>query len=347
MRQITTKRRRRINRTRNKKYGGWTWSGMFTNPTEPVKPVSASEKVGIEGLVGDREHLQNAIDNTYMGSTATAVASGVITTLAASGVGMPVAGLLAGALLIANKMFELSRSNLMLRLLMKDAIFIIMDCYLLYSLIDKSYEVIGDFVDPDNVCSRNSTEQNLNQSNASRVRKYQINKLMQSQLYYQIIKLINVLIHLMETGTLNMIMTDSTLTPNAFGKLLQDEAIKRKKEAGITGYFSASKIARNYDRKFGGSYYIGEINNVLTIVNSYIILLKSNLDMVLKKFEILDSGAYKKIWQSILCSSEYNSYTKPNTSDVIKEAQTDANEVGVNQLIASMSLVGKVDETDR
>jgi hypothetical protein len=352
-------------------------AGMFiyTGETDGSKGQIVRQKVGIEGLVGDREKLAEKVNQAHMATTATAVASGVITTLAATGIGMPVAALLAGALLIANKMFDIVKSNLLLRLLMQDAIFIIMDCYLLFSLIEKSYDIIGLYDDPDASCNVdigtkmtvkpiseeeisqliskvNETIQPSSSTNSSaknsvedamRVRKYQINKIMQAQLRYQIEKLINVLLHLMETKTLIMISQDPSLKDNAFGKLLNIESEKRQKEKGITGYFSLSKIERNYDRKFGGSYYITEINNILTIINSYIVLLKSNLDTLLKKFEILTPETYRIIWLAILCTVEYNSYIKPNTADVLKLAQNDANEVGVNALVKSMALVDNVE----
>lgn len=348
---------------------------IYTGEKDGSKGQIVRQKVGIEGLVGDREKLAEKVNQAHMATTTTAVASGVITTLAATGIGMPVAALLAGALLIANKMFDIVKSNLLLRLLMQDAIFIIMDCYLLFSLIEKSYDIIGLYDDPMNDCTNNNigskmtvkpiSEEEITQliskvnetiqpsSNSSstknsdeesmRVRKYQINKIMQAQLRYQIEKLINVLLHIMETKTLNMISQDPSLKDNAFGKLLKIESEKRQKEKGITGYFSLSKIERNYDRKFGGSYYITEINNILTIINSYIVLLKSNLDTLLKKFEILTPETYRIIWLAILCTVEYNSYIKPNTADVLALAQNDANEVGVNALVKSMALVENVE----
>jgi hypothetical protein len=370
-------------------------AGMFIYTGEKEdgsKGERLRQKVGIEGLVGDREKLAEKVNQAHIATTVTAVASGIITTLAATGIGMPVAALLAGALLIANKMFDIVKSNLLLRLLMQDAIFIIMDCYLLFSLIEKSYDIIVLYDDPFNDCtntnikskmtvkpisqdeitqliskvnktiqpssstssssssstsssSSSSTSSSSNNSgeDAMRVRKYQINKIMQAQLRYQIEKLINVLLHLMETKTLDMISQDPSLKDNAFGKLLKIESEKRQKEKGIKGYFSLSKIERNYDRKFGGSYYITEINNILTIINSYIVLLKSNLDTLLKKFEILTPEIYRIIWLAILCTVEYNSYIKPNTADVLELAKKDANEVGVNALVKSMALVENVE----
>ena len=348
------------------KYGGWPSLGMFSTKPQTVEP---KEVVSTTGLAGDQEQLQHLIDNAY---TATAVSSAVISKLTVSGVGIPLAALLAGALLIANKMFDLMRSNLKLRLLMHDAIVIIMDCYLVFSLIKKSYDVIGLYDDPYNDCMLDN-EQKINDKmrpksmdsnqlqqlmskakqfmdhregmdGGERTRKYQINQIMEAQLKYQIEKLINVLMHLMETDTLNMLMTDSTLKDNAFGKLLQSEDAKRKREAGVIGYFSKSKMTRNYDRRFGGEHYVNEINKILTVLNSYIMLLKSNLDTVFKKFEILTPEVYKVMWVAILCSSEYNHYIKPVIADVLKEAQQDAKEIGANDLITSMALVGKVDD---
>ena len=349
MHRKTIKRGRKRKGT---KYGGF-WPFESKKPTPVVSNDVQAE-------------LQKTSDNAYMGTTATAVTSGVITTLAASGVGIPVAALLAGVLLIATKMFDLVRTNLMLRLLMKDAILIIMDCYLLFDLINKSYAVIGVYDDPYNDCTLDNDQTIIAKITTkpmdnnqllqliSRAKpfmdkerigggvRYQINKHMQQQLTYQLTKLLNVLIHLMETDVLNKIMQDATLG-NAFGDMLKDEYGKRQKEAGVIGYFSTSKIARNYDRKFGGTYYINEINNILTIINSYITLLKSNLDTVFKKFEILTPEVYKIMWAAILCSKEYNSYIKPELEDAVNHAKEEVKETNSNNLREAVRTVNEAD----
>lgn len=327
--------------------------------------VRENERVGIEKLVGDRDKLHDRAENVYIASSATAVAAGIITGLASTGVGMPVAGLLAGALLIANKMLDLYKFNLLLRLLMQDAIFIIMDCYLLFCLIEKSYQIIENFADPvndkcnssgfstqlltsigpmNNVIDKSNiavvTSGNTNNNIKDKVRKYQINSIMQAQLRYQIEKLIKLLLSIMETKILDAIIHEPSLTGNAFGGLLR----KEKEERTKSGRLSSKTFLRNYNRKFAGAYYITEINNILTIINSYIILLKSNLDSVLKKFEILDNSNYILIWKATLCTKEYNSYIKPNTQDVLAEAKNDARDVNVTQLIQSMDSITKVEE---
>lgn len=333
------------------------------------KDKSKRALIGIENLVGDRTQIHTKIDTASTLSSAAAAASGLVTVLAASGIGMPVSALLAGALLVANKMLDLYKNNLLLRLLMQDAIFIIMDCYLLFSLIEKSYEIIGTYDDPENQCSngqspekramsqqdfrkiyeqKNKTaEENTTQEKAdieniqqatSSIRKYQINGIMQAQLKYQIEKLIKTLLSIMETKTLKIIEQDPALHNNAFGKLLLAEQEKREKES----YFTYSKFDRNYNRKFGSSIYITEINNALTIINSYLVLLKSNLDTLLKKFEILSPNEYHNIWRAILCSKEYNEYIKPNTQDVINMAKTDVRTVDPDKLIKAIDFVDTV-----
>ena len=277
----------------------------------------------MESIVSNRDQIQTAADNAYIGTNAAVMTSGVITALTASGVGIPVATLLAGALLISDKMFKLIRGNLMLRLLIQDAIFIIMDCYLLFNLIKTSYFCIGKREVPTIECVNNVTEDH----------GYQINHIMEAQLHHQITRLINVLIHLIDTNNLNILKEDATFG-EAFKNLLGEEYNKRQKEAGVRGYFSMSKMTRNFDRKFGGSYYTTELNNILNITNSYIGLLKSQLDTVLKKFEILDPEAYKTIWREILCSIEYNSYIKPVPGVIIKRAETDAGTADPGLVIA-------------
>ena len=326
MYRTTIKRRKNKGSRKGRKsikHGG----GLFDwfNRTKPTTPPKS-----LDSILDDRDQLQSRADNAYMGTNTAVVATGVITALTASGVGIPVAALLAGALLIANKMFELTRSNLLLRLLMKDAIFIIMDSYSLYKLIQKSYSVIGTQEVPNIRCVDNVTKDH----------GYQINKNMESQLIYQITKLINVLIHLMDTNTLGILKEHGPFG-DAFQKALNDEYAKRQKEAG---YFSMNKMTRNFDRNFGGSYYIAELTNILTITNSYIVLLKSHLDTVLKKFEILAPDKYKIIWGDILCSDEYNSYIKPVPGVILNGAATDANKANPNTLSEARNTVESDDK---
>ena len=333
------------------------------------KDKSKRALIGIENLVGDRTQIHTKIDTASTLSSAAAAASGLVTVLAASGIGMPVSALLAGALLVANKMLDLYKNNLLLRLLMQDAIFIIMDCYLLFSLIEKSYEIIGTYDDPPNQClngesstkkamtekdfreiyeQKNKTAEDKTEKDktdianiqkaTSSIRKYQINGIMQAQLKYQIEKLIKTLLSIMETKTLKIIEQDPALHNNAFGALLLSEQKKRDAES----YFTYSKFDRNYNRKFGSSIYITEINNALTIINSYLVLLKSNLDTLLKKFEILSPNVYHNIWRAILCSKEYNEYIKPNTQDVINLAKTDVRTVDPDKLIKAIDFVDTV-----
>ena len=345
-------------------------AGVFLISNINSKKKTKRQFIGIENLVGDKERLQTKIDVATTLSSASAVGSGLVTALAASGVGMPVAALLAGALLVLNKMLDLYKNNLILRLLMQDAIFIIMDCYLLFSLIEKSYEIIGFYKDPKNTCDfsqdknpdpkqlstqrvmtsgefievakQNKTKDQLDkiQNETTNVRKYQINLIMQAQLKYQIENLIKTLLSIMETKTLKILAQDPSLQSNAFGKLLLAEQDKRKEES----YLSFSKFDRNYNRRLGAALYITQIINSLTVINSYIVLLKSNLDTLLKKFEILANETYIIIWRTILCTIEYNSYIKPNTQEVIEMAQSDVRTVDPDKLIEAIDFVETIEK---
>jgi len=362
-------------------------AGIFLISDIDGKKTTKRQLIGIENLASDKERLRTKIDAATTLSSAAAVGSGLVTTLAASGVGMPVAALLAGALLVLNKMLDLYKNNLILRLLMQDAIFIIMDCYLLFSLIEKSYDIIGFYNDPTNTCDfsqdeipkgmekkveygfgntlitdpkqlvaqhamtsgefidvakQNKPKDQLDkiQNETTNVRKYQINKIMQAQLRYQIENLIKTLLSIMETKTLKILAQDPSLQSNAFGKLLLAEQAKRKEE----WYLSFSRIDRNYNRRLGAALYITQIINSLTVINSYIVLLKSNLDTLLKKFEILANKTYIIIWRAILCSKEYNEYIKPNTKDVIEMAQSDVRTVDPEQLINAIEFIETIEQ---
>jgi hypothetical protein len=142
---------------------------------------------------------------------------------------------------------------------------------------------------------------------------------MQQQLKYQIEKLIKELLSLTETKIIRDLSEDPTLKSSGINSLVKTEIKKREEDK-----YGFDKISRKFSRTFSGSYYITNINNSLTIINSYMILLKSNMDLTIKKFEILSPDDYKNIWKQILCSHEYNAYIKPILSEALKEAGEDA-----------------------
>jgi hypothetical protein len=341
----------RDNKTRkNIKVGGFGW---FKSKPKSDSPKSTVEPTPIEKIKNDSDlasksilkndpsKLQNKIKNSQDVLGVTAAMTAVASTAAMTGIGLPIAGLMGLLLLITNSMVKSFKFNLILRLLMQDATIIILDGYLHYDLIVKSYKILNTFNDPElpkGFCESNSDTSPDTSPNTSpntspdtspdtslnkTIRKFQINQIMQEQIKYQIELLIKELLMLSDSKTIASLMTDPTLQNAAFKSILESENAIREKEKK-SWLPSMSKANRNFLRKFSSTRFIAEINNSLTVINSYMILLKSNMDLTIKKFEILSPDDYKNIWKQILCSHEYNAYIKPILSEALKEAGEDA-----------------------
>jgi hypothetical protein len=343
----------RDNKTKkNIKVGGFGWfsskkkvdyKGQNNDITSKVDKLNQYDATGFKELK-NHNNIQETVAKLETVSTIGSVGSLAVAAVGSTGFGLPIAGLMALALLLTNKMAEMYRSNLLLQLLMQDATFIIMDCYLLYDLIDISYQTLNKYEDPANDCkkediSSSSLETTPEEEGKIKVKKFQINLIMQQQLKYQIEKLIKELLSLTETKIIRDLSEDPTLKSSGINSLVETEMAKRKKEYK----YGFDKISRKFSRTFSGSYYITNINNSLTIINSYIILLKSNLDLTIKKFEILAPEKYKAIWKDILCSPEYNAYIKPILSEVLKDAEKDGQKVNQKELETALETIKLVD----
>jgi len=337
----------RYNKTKKNikaKGGGWPWSKKVTpevkitsKPT-PVNIITSNNDLAAKSILqNDPSSFQKNIKDSEQVLAITAAMSSITAAAAITGIGLPVAGLMGLLLLITNSMAEMFRFNLILRLLMQDATVIIMDCYLLYDLIVKSYDILNEFENPEiteEICKTINSNQEkidynkLNNTKTTTIKKFQINRIMQQQINYQIELLIKELFMLSDSKTIQTLKQDSTLQNEAFKRLLEDEASIRDKES----YFSMSKANRNYKRKFLSTRFIANINNSLTIINSYVILLQSNLNLTIKKFEIIQPEEYKKIWTKILCSKEYNDYIKPVLKTVLISAGEDVKTISSDSL---------------
>jgi hypothetical protein len=137
----------RYNKTKKKGGGISDW---FSSKRKEVKSVSNSpaikekvDKINTYDTTNykelkDSSEIQNKISTVETISAVGAVGTGAIAVVASTGIGLPIAGLMSIVLLLTNKMGELYRYNLLLQLLMQDATFIMMDCYLLYDFYTAS-----------------------------------------------------------------------------------------------------------------------------------------------------------------------------------------------------------------
>ena len=358
----------RDNKTKkNIKVGGFGW---FSSKKKVDSPKSTVESTPIEKikndsylasksiLKNDPSKLQNKIKNSQDVLGVTAAMTAVASTAAMTGIGLPIAGLMGLLLLITNSMVKSFKFNLILRLLMQDATIIILDGYLHNDLIVKSYKILNTFQDPElpkGFCESNpDTSPDISPDKFpdtspdtfpdKTIRKFQINQIMQEQIKYQIELLIKELLMLSDSKTIASLMNDPTLQNAAFKSILESENAIREKEKK-SWLPSMSKANRNFLRKFSSTRFIARINNGLTVINSYMILLKSNMDLTIKKFEILSPDDYKNIWKQILCSDEYNAYIKPILSEALKEAGEDASNLNPETLKAALDEIKIEDQS--
>jgi hypothetical protein len=355
----------RDNKTRkNIKVGGFDWFKSkkkvdspkpTPTPTTPIEKIKNDSYLASKSILkNDPSKLQNKIKNSQDVLGVTAAMTAVASTAAMTGIGLPIAGLMGLLLLITNSMVKSFKFNLILRLLMQDATIIILDGYLHYDLIVKSYKILNTFQDPElpkGFCESNPDtspnpppDTSPDTSPDKTIRKFQINQIMQEQIKYQIELLIKELLMLSDSKTIASLMNDPTLQNAAFKSILESENAIREKEKK-SWLPSMSKANRNFLRKFSSTRFIARINNGLTVINSYMILLKSNMDLTIKKFEILSPDDYKNIWKQILCSDEYNAYIKPILSEALKEAGEDASNLNPETLKAALDEIKIEDQT--
>jgi len=241
--------------------------------------------------------LASAMANTALvGTVASNIGYGAVAGLTASGVGIPLAGAIAGALLIANKLSNMYLNNLKLFPIMFDTMSILTNCYKLNELIGKAYEIIK------------SNLPSLGKLNTDLVNKISIDPEIQKHILFKVNDVTAYLLNIAEDNVLEVLMKDPDIQNNNFLGPVEKEYNLRKKE-NIKNYFN--KVQRGINRFVYVSETKSDIIDNLSLINSFFIIIKSQYDFALQLYEREFGDKWKNILTEIENTKEYANYLIP------------------------------------
>lgn len=237
----------------------------------------------------------------------TVVAKVSVAGLTASGVGIPLAAVIATALVIANVFAEMKISNIELTKVIGHTLTIISNCYMLNDYIEfvechiKTFKV--------NSSGESQLTTTHNEPND------EIDKLKET-LKHMLSELINRLLSIVTNEMLGKLINETKPNGNT---LIQTLAIDEAKKRGynFTNFFSAvNKLTERLTaRTFDANKTISFIIRDLTIINGFFILIKSHFDVYLHAFEMSLSGEnVKRFWENVKKSGDF----KPTVNEPCK-----------------------------
>lgn len=348
-------RTNKTNKT-NKTKKGTRWSGGFS---------FFNNDSSITNIVNTGNLAQQNTGKTINASKNIKIASnigyGAVTLLSATGVGLPLAGMLGGALLISNKLANMYMDNLKLYTLMLDTMTILSNCYQLNDLINKSTEVFTVYIyttdDEFNKVKEENFKESLN--NAETLKNQDISKLKQdseSQLQLQsggvkqdiqnnvyrfitinetaklrvfdnLHQLIAYLLEIADDKTIDFLLQDKDIGQSGFKNKIQDEKDKRNKSK----LKFIGKIKRGVERTLNSKEIMNNILDKLTVISALFITIKGQYDMIMDLYERILGDDWKKVWNYIEKTNEFKSYMFPgnildDVNKIIKDSKEEIKE---------------------
>jgi hypothetical protein len=281
-------------------------------------------------------------------ATATAVGQATVVALSGTGVGLPVAGILAVALLLVNKLATLMADNLMFIGVLYDTTNIITNYYLLYDFIEirnfilqltlfykrnpqnpNTNTFLTKFISTTptpNQKLREELEPQINNmyaylksNNTTPTQNYIIlNEDIKSRIVEKLSVITKSLLELSPNNIIQILLQDQTLHAG-LKTLITEEANKRglNPDGSKSSYMifrKLGKLSRGIKRATSSKYYQDIIIKDLTIMGNYFMLLKSQQDEGLMYYrqELKTSEGsvpnYNNVWKYIENTKEYRDY---------------------------------------
>lgn len=234
-------------------------------------------------------------------ATISNVGYGAVAGLTASGIGIPLAGALAGALLIANKLSNMYITNHKLFPIMYDSMSILSNGYKLHELIESAYKIIqGHLKDTKNIL----------------LKSIRIDPEILSHISTKVTEVTAYLLKITDENVLTALQTDPDIINSGFNKAIDDEIKSRKKD-----YFKrVSDAQRKLYRFLYASEYKTDISENLGLINGFFIIIKTQYDFALELYE-QEIPQWKEILKEIHSSDQYISYMVPaNQNEIVKNA---------------------------
>ena len=361
-----TKRRQPNKQWGKQKHNGGFWpfsddssttatATSTTSSTTDLKAAAQKHNVNSQSSATNLSLYQIAKEKNAAATTSAAVLSGVtlagygiITGLSATGVGLPLAGALAGVLLLSNKMASLYINNQKTKAVMYDVMNIISNCYRLNDVINKTMgiftiyiynqEGFATIITPFNDETQYKTllEKALTEKAQSLglvkqsgggykeefktniVGKCNMNEDIKERIREKIEDLTNLLLLNATDRILSILQRDPDVITSGFGDAVKKELDRRNQSMSKT----LGKIKRGLDRTINSSSIQGDILKDLTIINGFFNILKSQYDMTLELYEREFGEDWNKIWGIIQSTNEYINYMEPKDVRVASEEIT-------------------------
>ena len=336
---MTVKQKNRTNRTRKNRRKIMRGGGLLDLFSKPkLIPVStiiersqqettkANQSILGMSTVANTKLASSLANTALVGTVASNIGYGAVAGLAATGVGIPLAGAIAGALLIANKLSNMYLNNLKLFPIMFDTMSILTNCYKLNELIGKAYEIIKKKIP------------SLNKSNTDLVNKISIDPEIQNHIFIKVNDLTAYLLNIAEDSVLEVLIKDDDIKRSKFLGPVQKEYDLRKNQK-IINYFN--KVQRGINRFIYVSDTKSDIIDNLSLINSFFIIIKSQYDFALQLYEREFGETWKDILTEIESTQEYAKYLIPvqNLSNETTQIVNSEDQIGIAANNAIKSVV--------
>lgn len=311
---VKTKRRRRVkrNKSRTKKGGGSILDFFKSNSEEKTKEVlkkSDENNVTGEGLLAT-----SATEAASVAATASLVAAlsnaGYIslTALGATGIGIPLAGAIAGSLLVINKIMWFFLDNKRLVPVLYDSMSILVNTQNLYDLIKMSHEKINE--------KQNSSTEYI---------KYGIDESILSHILTKINNITKYLLKLAPDKAIAILNADDTIKMSENMKTVVDDELKSRNSAIMSKFNMAQRVL---NRTFSSNLIISEIISSLTLINGFVAIIKSQYDFFMDyNKRHMDEDVWKEVMTAIEKDPSFEKFmSKKEVSKMIVESEKIVNE---------------------
>jgi len=289
-------KRKRHNKTKKLRGGMWPFSSSDNKITSLSDAADTAENKG--------DKLEKGLKD------ATNAAGVVISVLASSGVGLPLAGALTAILFVANSMTKMAIANKKLIAALLDVLNIVTHCDKLNSTMKFILEVF---------------DKNKN------IQKLDMDPEITKRLETKLNNILTFLVNLSTNEMLDVLSKDKQLNDKV-KELIQAEVVKRKD----SNIFERAKNTsmRVLDRTVKAETKINEILRELTMINGYFMLMKSQFDMIIQRHErVLSDDDKKNIWLEIEAkqmgddnkdTNRYNNYLSLDTHAALEKVEAEA-----------------------
>jgi hypothetical protein len=243
-------------------------------------------------------------------SLLTTIARVAVVGLSASGAGLPLAGVIATALIIAHVFAEMNISNINLKSVMYDTLNIISNSYILNDYID----YVEKHMTNNNILLSQET---IDISKKPPENPNQIIVGLKSRLKDKITGLISYLLSIATDDMLASLKRDKSAT-QAIRDLVDAENANRK------GFFAfMARAGRVVDRTLKADRTISYIIRDISIINGYFMLVKSHFDLSVDVFERALGTGKDKFWETV--ANEADDNTEPTNQGEVANGVNKAN----------------------